>query len=385
MSDIESPAPRSRPDACPGALQVHEAADGALSRVRLPGGALTHAQLQVLADAARDLGNGELELTSRGNIQLRAVTDPAAFADRLAAAGLLPSPTHERVRNILASPLSGRIGGIADVRGWASALDAGLMADPDLADLPGRVLFTLDDGRGDVTGLQGDLGLHAVTATEVALTLAGADHGVRLTAEGAVATLLDAARALREIRGTQWRLQEIEDGPRRVLARLGVTATADPVDLAAPESAGPIGWLDQPDGTVTLAAGLRFGVLPARLADFLVAVEHPITVTPWRSVLLHDLDEGVAEQVVRILAPMGLIFDANSPWLQVTACTGRPGCAKSLADVRGDAVAAVESGALPADGRQHWAGCERRCGRPRGEVTDVVATGDGYRVDPPTP
>jgi precorrin-3B synthase len=66
----------------------------------------------------------------------------------------------------------------------------------------------------------------------------------------------------------------------------------------------------------------------------------------------------------------------------VTACTGRPGCAKSLADVRPDATAAVTTGTLPAGGvRQHWAGCERRCGRPRGDVVDVVATGLGYRVD----
>ncbi|TWH16721.1 precorrin-3B synthase [Rhodococcus rhodochrous J45] len=38
-------------------------------------------------------------------------------------------------------------------------------------------------------------------------------------------------------------------------------------------------------------------------------------VTPWRSVLLCDLDEWTAEQVVRVLAPMGLIFDADSPHL----------------------------------------------------------------------
>jgi precorrin-3B synthase len=71
----------------------------------------------------------------------------------------------------------------------------------------------------------------------------------------------------------------------------------------------------------------------------------------------------------------------------VTACAGRPGCAKSLADVRSDATSAVANRTLPADGaRQHWAGCERRCGRPPGDVVDVVATGslfDPYRIETP--
>jgi precorrin-3B synthase len=67
----------------------------------------------------------------------------------------------------------------------------------------------------------------------------------------------------------------------------------------------------------------------------------------------------------------------------VTACAGRPGCGKALADVRADVAAAVAAGVLPA-GRSHWAGCGRRCGRPAGDVLDVVATGDPahpYRLD----
>src|SRR6185436_12028003 len=98
-------------DACPGALQLHQAADGALARVRLPGGMIEPGQLQALAHAATRYGSSAMELTSRGNIQIRGITDIDALADAVATAGLLPSPTHERVRNIVASPLSGRLGG----------------------------------------------------------------------------------------------------------------------------------------------------------------------------------------------------------------------------------------------------------------------------------
>ncbi|EFH31686.1 LOW QUALITY PROTEIN: cobalamin biosynthesis protein CobG,precorrin-3B synthase, partial [Streptomyces pristinaespiralis ATCC 25486] len=74
-------------------------------------------------------------------------------------------------------------------------------------------------------------------------------------------------------------------------------------------------------------------------------------------------------------AAAGLVTDPASPWPGVGACTGRPGCAKSLADVRADATAHLAAGAggLPV----YWSGCERRCGHPRGTWVDVVATGDG--------
>src|SRR6516225_7706742 len=131
--------PRARDtDACPGALQVHQAADGALARVRLPGGMITAAQLATLSAVSTEFGSGTLELTARGNVQLRGIADVTAVAEAIACAGLLPSPTHERVRNIVASPLSGRVDGRADVRDWVRRLDAAIAHEPALAELPGR-------------------------------------------------------------------------------------------------------------------------------------------------------------------------------------------------------------------------------------------------------
>ncbi|SFL54590.1 precorrin-3B synthase [Geodermatophilus ruber] len=386
---MAAPSPvRERADACPGALQTHAAADGALARVRVPGGALFRSQLQVLAAAARDLGDGALELTSRGNVQLRGLPagTQAELGHRLAAAGLLPSATHERVRNVLASALTGRVGGRLDVRPWVSAFDAGLCADPALAQLPGRFLATFDDGRSDVAGFGGDVGLVALDAGPVALTLAGTDSGLRAAPEDAVPLALAAARAFLAERaaqgGSAWRLAELDDGVARVAARLrGVRGHDGPpvrglgghdVPLAA-------GAHRQDDGRTALVAVVPLGRLTADQADLLArTAPTDLQLTAWRSVVVPDLpDDGAA----RALTGAGLVLDPGSPWTRVTACAGRPGCAKSLADVRADAARAVDEGTLPGPGeRQHWAGCERRCGRPRGEVVDVVATGTGYRV-----
>lgn len=78
---------------------------------------------------------------------------------------------------------------------------------------------------------------------------------------------------------------------------------------------GEIGWLEQADGRVDLGAGLHEGSMDPQVARMLDVIEAPVSL--WRGGLLRieGLSEPVAEQVVRVLAPLGLIFDANSPLL----------------------------------------------------------------------
>ena len=357
-------------DACPGALQVHRAADGALARIRLPGGMIEPRQLEALAHAATRFGSPAMELTSRGNIQIRGITDTVAVADAVAAAGLLPSPTHERVRNIVASPLSGRSGGTADVREWVHRLDAAICAEPILATLSGRFWFSIDDARGDVSGRAADVGAHVVGET-VAVLLAGRDTGVRIAPDDTAATLVSIAARFAETRENAWRITELADTSALID---GLVRTATPGAAWPPLGRPPVGWISQDDGRVALGAALPLGVLEARVAEFLAAIEAPMVITPWRSVLVCDLADGVADTALRVLAPMGLVFDTGSPWLDVSACTGSPGCEHSAADVRADAAAAVDE---PSAVHRHFVGCERACGSPpAGDV--LIATGEGY-------
>ena len=319
-----------------------------------------------------------MELTSRGNIQVRAITDTAAVAEMLATAGMLPSQTHERVRNIVASPLSGRAGGTTDIRGLITELDDAIQSEPALAELPGRFMFGVDDGRADISGLAADVGAHFLDEATAALLLAGRDTGVRLTRPDVVPAFIAIATRFAATRGTAWRMAELAD-PARLLDHF--TASATPGATWPPVVRSPVGWLPQDDGRVVLGAAVPLGVLQARVAEYLAAIGAPLVITPWRSVLVCDLDEGVADVSLRVLAPMGLVFDENSPWLAVSACTGSPGCEHSAADVRADATAALDE---PTDGNRHFVGCERACGSPpAGEV--LVATGDGYRLRTPHP
>jgi precorrin-3B synthase len=201
----------------------------------------------------------------------------------------------------------------------------------------------------------------------------------------AVEALVTVARRFAEIRGTAWRVGELDD-VTPLLADFAVPVPpADEVGGCwAPVVRPPVGWIAQNDGRVALGAAVPLGVLQATVAEYLAVIDAPMVITPWRSIIVFDLDKGVADAALRVLAPQGLVFDENSPWLSVSACTGSPGCAHSLADVRADAAEVAAATPDPAEGHRHFVGCERACGSPQaGDV--LVATGDGYRLRNPHP
>ena len=261
--------------------------DDAPITVRLPGGMLLPAQLEAIAVATARFASSTMELTRPGNLRVGGVGDPDAFAEAIADAGLLPST---RVRNVLASPLTGRLGGNADVRDLVWDLDDAIQTSATLAELPDGFWFGIDDGRGDVSGLRADVGAHLLDDTTAALLVSGVDTGVRTT--DVVPSLIEAAELVLD--GRRWATTE-------------VTWPA----ITRP----PVGWIEQDDGRVALGAGVPLGMLTSRVGEYLAAVDAPLVLTPWRSVLVCDLDEGVADAALRVLAPMGLIFDETSPWL----------------------------------------------------------------------
>lgn len=342
-------------DHCPGVLRPHPAADGAMVRVRVPGGQTTGAGLRALSEVAQAYGSGLLQLTSRASVQLRGLPDvlPDTVAETVTAAGFLPSASHERVRNIAASPLTGLSGGRADLRDLVAALDAAVTADPRLAALPGRFLFVLDDGRGDVSGLVLDLGYRAVDGERGLLLVGDGRHGYPVTAQDAVAEMTALARRFLDRRDGAWHVRELA---QPLVSRLG--PLPEPVGTPC-----PVGVLGR-HLSVAVPLALLTPDQVRTVSD--VTGDGPLVITPWRGLVLPG-----AAAARDTLRAAGLVTDDASAWHRISACVGAPWCARGRADTRALAARLADAGG-PGE-RTHLSGCERRCGAPTTPHVELVA------------
>lgn len=351
---------RERPDACPGVARPFTAADGTIVRVRTGGRPVPVTALAGLLDVVARQPDPHIQLTSRGALQLRGLPDPLPDDVRSAivATGLVPSASHELARNIVASPLSGLDAeGSCDVRPLVADLDDRLCADPRLAALPGRFLFAVDDGRGDVAGLGFDVAIVATSAGSALVLAGGPDRAWQVPLGRAIELALDLARDFLDTRerlgSSAWHVRELG-------AAIGPPG---PVPTTLPTGSAPLVGAHGEHAVVGVPLGLLTAAHLVTLAEFTAEV----LVTPWRSLVV----PGGARRLGRLEAA-GLVIDESDPWLRLHACTGLPGCAKSAVDTR--AVARGLAGRMPLGSLPvHVSGCERRCGAPSGPYVDLLA------------
>jgi precorrin-3B synthase len=367
-----------------------ETGDGWLLRVRVPGGALDPAQLEVIAAASQRWGRGVVEITARANLQIRGVAagDVEAAAEALVAGGLaLADPALDARRAVVASPLTGHDPAeAAGAEGLVTALVAALVAADLPGELPPKFGVVVDTGGAvPVAAVPADLLLTArPDAGGRALWSAVTGPGPRRRTDlGPVdeAALVTVALALAErcaIHGC--RAGDLPAAGGQLLSEAAVAAPAgrvgvtDHLDCARVNVVGapPLGRLDP--GQLRRLAAVARRALGLRL-------------TPGGAVALVGVPRAELDRVRRRLHEAGCSTDPADPWATVSACVGTDGCAAARGDTHAAAHAVVAArrtggpGGIGTPGTDptgpvHLSGCEKRCGAPAGARL-VVAGEDG--------
>lgn len=354
---------------CPTAHAPMETGDGWIVRARIGCRSVLADQWAELADVAATCGNGLVEFTVRGNVQVRGIPEQLTndVARRLAAVGLAGlDEADDRRRAVVVNPLTR----LAPATGAAVTV--------------GEVTACLED---QLARHGGELPPKwwAVVDADVAwpMPIAGCDIAVQqrlgvwrvLVAGHEVWAGLDprlqAARIVERCAHLGRRARDLEPE--------GEPSVATTSGRAAPESRGPWRGVRRMDGLVVAAVAPSFGVAvsPALCALATVAATHDVSVhpTPDRGVAV-IAPERCAAEVDRCLGDLhghGWITVDDDPRQWVSACIGSRGCASALVDTWH--VAADLIGAAGAQ-RLHVSGCSKRCGAPAG-ARELVATGIG--------
>ncbi|MEH2173018.1 precorrin-3B synthase [Nostoc sp.] len=135
---------------CPGLFYATPAADGILSRVRIPGGIISSQQCRAIADIAEQHGGGYIDVTNRANLQVREIRTGinAEVLKYLQNMGLGSGNTVvDQIRNIMTSPTAGiDPQELIDTRPFVQSWDDYIAAHPALSGLSAKFSVCFDGG-----------------------------------------------------------------------------------------------------------------------------------------------------------------------------------------------------------------------------------------------
>ncbi|MGK7867750.1 hypothetical protein [Falsiroseomonas sp. E2-1-a20] len=342
-----------RRGACPSLEAPLHTGDGLLAR--LPPATLPPAAWVALARAAQRAGNGLLDITARGSVQLRGLS-----AETLDLAESLVPPEWPRGALVMTSPLAGAaLDETADPHPLAARLAA---AAP--AGLPPKATVLVDGGGAlNLAGEAADLRL--VAQPDGWLLGCGMDW---LGVGNADAACAAALHLLADMARHATRAPSAE---ACAAAAQRLRPAPPPAPVPSPEAIG----LHALREGVALGVGLPFGRLEAAtLIAFAEASNaRALRGAPGRVLLALRVPDPAGLR--RQAAALGLITDPDDPRRRVAACTGAPACGSALLDTR--ALAAALAPDVPPGGFLHVSGCAKGCAHPRPARLTLVGTPQG--------
>jgi len=374
--------------ACPRLSAPMKTGDGLLARI-VPSGPLAIDAFAKLCAAADAYGNGVMEISARGSVQVRGLTTVSApiFAAavealNIAICGDVP---------VLANPLPDDPSSLVDAHALAAEIRAALAAAG--LELAPKVSVVVDSGgRLNLDSLTADVRLRAVP------TQGGPRLLVSLAGDAGSAKPLDtvepreAARVVVELlRATAAR------GPSSRASDALRTDGLDAFRSIAGDALQPAGSIaarprGETIGLHSLGEGCAMGVaLPfghAHALDLIALLRMArangatwVATAPDRTLLLGPIGEMTGFALATAADHLGFVVDARDARRRVVACPGAPSCASGLIAAR--ALAAEIAQLLPpseAGVAVHVSGCAKGCAHPAPAPLTIVGTPQGCDI-----
>jgi precorrin-3B synthase len=387
----------ARRGVCPGLSRPLPTGDGLLVRI-LPIGTIALDAFAALCTAARACGNGIVEITARGSIQVRGLSADSAprFADAVAALGIAA----EDGVPILCNPLAGLDAAeIFDASAFAALLRYAVAQQSFSDRLDPKVSIVIDGGA--------PLGLSHVAAD---IRLRAQPHNgqpmLRLGIGGDAASAVDfgiiaPGDGVEAISGLLHVLAERGARARDIIADEGIDCFADTLACAhhgpvaqrdhgassietgaAPcQCRDPIGLHALGDGSLACGIELAFGHAEARTLEKFVdaaaaAGARGLRCAPNRGLLAIGLTSKGTAQSLAAAASLGFVTCPDDPRRHVVACAGAPLCASGYIAARAIApdIAAAAAPYLSDGLTIHVSGCAKGCAHRGAAPLTVVGT-----------
>jgi ferredoxin-nitrite reductase len=413
-----------------GLFYVAPAQDSFMVRLRIPGAVLTSHQMRGLAALAEECGPGRVDITTRGNLQIRNLQprDIVRTLTAIQAVGLSSRGSGaDNIRNITASPITG-IDPIElfDVGQLAEAMGHYILNSRDLYGLPRKFNIAFDNGGAiSVLADTNDIGFVAVRVAEgkavpegiyFRVLLCGItghkqfahDCGLLLRPDQTVAVAAAMVRVFSEngdrTDRKKARLKYLVDrwGVEKFLAETEKRLTFPLIRFAADECepravidrAGHIGVHPQKqDGLGYIGVSVPVGRLP--VAQMKAAAEvadrfgnGQIRLTVWQNLVIPNIACEQLEAAKAALDQAGLKYTAGAVLSGTVACTGNQGCRYAASDTKAHAVALADmldsSFEILKPVNLHVTGCSHSCAQhyvgDLGLMGVKVGGEEGYQV-----
>jgi ferredoxin-nitrite reductase len=403
-----------------GLFYVAPAQDSFMIRLRVPACEITAHQFHGLADLASELGNGHVDLTTRGNLQLRELKprDLVTILTRVQELGLTSRGSGaDNIRNVTASPNSGfDPDELLDVRPYAKAVHHYILNHRDCYGLPRKFNIAFDNGGSlTVAADTNDVAFIATRVTDSSVSkLSALDSGLSTPATGiyfrlqlggitghqdfardtgillkpSEATAVSAAivRVFAEhgdrTNRKKSRLKYVLDkwGFDRFLAevqkKLSFPLVRVPLDACEPRR--PLikhGWIgpykQAQRGFTSIGIGVPVGRMSAKQMHGLATLaasfgKSDLRLTIWQNVIIPHIPDALVASACRQLQHLGFTTEASSTTSGIVACTGSRGCKYAAADTKGAAAAVSQhfaSSGLVVEQpvNIHFTGCAHSC------------------------